>query len=255
MARYPCLALLLFIFVGCEDSRDPVDGSRPGIDSGSPGSDGGGTDGSRPGPDGASGDDGGVSDGGGSGSSTPICVLGCTSTSDCVTPSPAFDLDNYRCEDGWCHYTGCVDDDECRTTFGNPDYVCRDPGTGQRSCLEACASAADCGSGTAAFDGDNYRCDSGLCLYEGCNTDAECESTFGAAFGCFDIEPPSTPLPIPTADANCVRRCLSPADCTTDSGAYDFDNYSCESGACRYQGCNDDGECQTSLSSSSYVCR
>ncbi len=253
MARSLCVLLLL---VGCADTRDTVDGSRPGIDSGVPGSDGGGTDGSRPGTDGASGDDGGGgTDGGGPGPTTPFCVLGCTVTSDCVTASVAFDADNYRCEADWCRYTGCVDDGECRTAFANPDHVCRDPGTGVRSCLEGCSAAADCGSGTPAFDGDNYRCDSGLCIYAGCNADAECESTFGAAYGCFDVEPPTTPLPIPTADANCVRRCSSAADCGTDSGAYGADNYTCESGSCRYQGCNDDGECQTSLGSSSYVCR
>lgn len=257
MARRHCVLVCLcsFTVAGCGDSREAVDGSLPRADSGVAGVDGGATDGSRPRTDGASADTGSGSDGGGTVPATPFCVLGCATGADCATPSPAFDMDNYRCEGGACRYTGCVDDDECRATFANTSYVCRDPGTGLWSCQLGCVAASDCGSGTAAFDADNYRCESSLCIYQGCLSDVECESTFGGAFGCFDVEPPATPLPIPVADANCVRRCTSAADCGTDSGAFGADNYTCEGGACRYRGCNDDGECRTSLSSPAYVCR
>ena len=255
--RHACVlaCLVPLAIAGCGDSRSTFDGSAPRVDSGAPGPDGGAADASRPGPDGASADAGSDSDGGGPAPTTPFCVLSCATGADCVTPSPAFDLDNYRCEAGSCRYTGCVDDEECRATFASASYVCRDPGTGLRSCLLGCTAATECGSGTAAFDGDNYHCEAGLCIYQGCNSDLECESTLGGAYGCFDVEPPATPLPIPVADANCVRRCASAGDCATDSGAFGADNYMCEAGACRYRGCNDDVECRTSLSSPSYVCR
>ena len=259
MHRLACALLLLIS--GCGDSRDAADGSVPGMDGGvPPGSDGGGvdasgTDSGAP-PDGdLPGSDAGGTDGGGPGPSLALCVLGCGVDADCTTSSPAFDADNYRCDAGACVYTGCNTDAECRTTFSNPDYVCRDPGTGLASCLESCATSADCGSGTPAFDADNYRCDGGVCIYTGCNTDAECESTFIGGYGCFDVEPPATPLPLPTATRNCVRRCATADDCATDSGAFGADNYRCEAAACRWEGCNDDAECRTSLSSSAYVCR
>ena len=255
------LLLSLLLLAGCGDTRDTLDGGvPPGMDAGPGVLDGGvvpGTDGARPGEDGGGpGNDGG----GGADSGPPVptvsfCVLGCAVGSDCTTASPAFDADNYRCEGGQCRYTGCVDDAECQATFGATRWICRDPGTGVRSCVEGCASGADCGSGTSAFDVDNYACEGGICRYRGCNTDGECESTFGAAYGCIDAEPPPTPLPIPTAARNCIRRCASVDDCATDSGAFGADNYVCEGGACRYRGCNDDGECMTSLSSSAYVCR
>ncbi|MCB9595326.1 MAG: hypothetical protein H6719_21585 [Sandaracinaceae bacterium] len=256
------LSLTLLLLAGCSDTRGTVDGSvPPGLDAGSrdgavpPGTDGAippGTDGAIP--PGTDGGGGGV-DAGPPAPSVAFCVLGCAVEADCTTASPAFDEDNYVCEGTSCRYTGCVDDAECQATFSSADYVCRDPGTGVRSCLEGCVASADCGSATAAFDADNYTCDGGTCRYLGCNTDAECESTFGGAYGCIEAEPPPTPLPIPTATRNCVRRCASANDCATDSGAFGADNYVCEGGGCRYRGCNDDAECRTSLSSSSYVCR
>ena len=229
-----------------------MDAGAASVDSGTAALDGG-----RRSPDASPIRDGGTlgSDAGPPAPTFAYCVLGCVVGADCTTPSPAFDADNYRCEAGACRYTGCVDDAECASTFASSDYLCRDPGTGVRTCLEGCATSADCGATPGAFDADNYRCEAGTCRYEGCNTDTECEATFGAAYGCFATEPPPTPLPIPVAARNCVRRCSSPAECATDSGAFGADNFECVSGACRYRGCAADAECQASLSNSAYICR
>ena len=117
-------------------------------------------------------------------------------------------------------------------------------------------AAADCGSGTPAFDTDNYSCTAGTCRYDGCNTDTECRSTFGSsAHICATAAPPDTGLPIPLAERNCVLGCTGAADCSTGSAAFDADNYACISGACRYEGCNDDAECRASFMSATYVCR
>jgi len=255
--------LIALLLAGCADTRDAADaGARPSMDAGTvppPGTDGGapppGTDGGAPPPGTDAGDPPPGTDAGPPAPSITFCVLGCAVDADCTTASPAFDADNYRCDDGRCEYTGCVDDAECRATFSNTSYVCRDPGTGVRTCQQSCDAAADCGSGTPAFDANNYACEGGLCRYVGCRDDAECESSFGAGYGCFDRDPPPTPLPLPVATANCVRRCAGAADCATDSGAFGADNYACDAGACVYRGCNDDAECRTSLSSASYVCR
>lgn len=66
--------------------------------------------------------------------------------------------------------------------------LCRDvlpPDTGlpiptaARNCVLGCAVASDCSTGSAAFDADNYTClPSGGCRYAGCNSDAECVSSF-----------------------------------------------------------------------------
>lgn len=54
----------------------------------------------------------------------PTCGKGCSSVNDCNLGSPAFDVDNYDCIAGFCTYKGCNSDDECRSTFGNGEYVC-----------------------------------------------------------------------------------------------------------------------------------
>jgi hypothetical protein len=115
-------------------------------------------------------------------------------------------------------------------------------------CQQACSAPADCGTTSAAFDADNYDCTSSLCVYKGCNTDAECTSTFASsAYGCRTIAGAAT--------KTCVHLCSAPSDCATASAAFDADNYACDSGACRYLGCNTDAECASSFSSPAYVCR
>lgn len=120
------------------------------------------------------------------------CVMTCSAPADCAS-SAAFDADNYACEGGTCRYLGCNTDDECAGSFGSSAYVCRavmppDVGvpipTAAMNCVLGCASPSDCAT-SAAFDADNYACTGGACVYEGCNTDDECASTFsGTAWTC-----------------------------------------------------------------------
>ena len=229
------------------DGGGPADGAPPPGDAGLPAGDAG------PGRDaGGEGRDGGVDAGP---PPLPLCWIGCAADIDCDSSSPAYDRDNYRCVSGACRWQGCNADTECAATFGDARWVCRDLG-GLASCVQSCATASDCGSGTPAFDADNYSCAAGTCRYDGCNTDTECRSTFGSsAYVCAAVTPPDTGLPIPAADHNCVLGCSSAADCSTGSAAFDADNYACVSGSCRYEGCNDDAECRASFMSTGYVCR
>lgn len=200
--------------------------------------------------------DGGSRDGGGR-STEPIqfCQLACSAAADCGSASAAFDADNYACEAGACRYLGCNSDAECADSFADPDTVCRDL-AGLATCQSGCVSAADCATASAAFDADNYACDAGVCRYLGCNDDAECASSFAdARYGCREAEPPDTGLRLPTATRNCVLTCAMASDCSNASAAFDSDNYECDGGACRYVGCNDDGECASTFMDARYVCR
>jgi hypothetical protein len=262
---------IVVVVGGCDDGR----GRRPTASA-----DAGGTD-ARPmdaglRSDGALGDadappdgswfvDGGVEDGGrpdasadaggnDAGAPITICRLGCAVVADCDTGSPAFDADNYDCTARGCEYRGCNTDAECVATFASSEYGCASA-DGTRACLERCGSAVDCGSGTPAFDADNYRCASGYCRYDGCRNDGECVGTFGSGYVCATTMPPDIGLPIPTATRNCVRGCVVRADCTTGTAAFDADNYECVAGSCRYTGCTADSECHASFSSTRYVCR
>lgn len=186
-----------------------------------------------------------------------FCRIGCAAAADCATPSVAlYDATHYVCEASLCRWTGCQDDAECRAAFSRADYACRDVG-GLSQCVDTCATSADCGSGTAAFDGDNYECVSGVCSYTGCRDDAECAATFASSrYVCRRATLPDTGIPIPTAERNCVLGCASASDCALSAGAFDADNYTCNAdGACVYVGCNDDAECRASFMAERYVCR
>jgi hypothetical protein len=183
-----------------------------------------------------------------------FCRLACSSASDCVTPSAAFDADNYACTGGGCVYEGCNTDDECRSSFVDARYVCRDVGTGTPICTLGCAATSDCVTASAAFDADNYTCTMGACRYQGCNTDDECRSTYAdARYVCRMVD--AVPiLPLPTGARNCVLGCTTSADCTTPSAAFDADNYECRGGACIYVGCRSPDECRTSFADGRYTC-
>lgn len=118
------------------------------------------------------------------------------------------------------------------------------PLEGPPVCLGSCTVAADCVEPNAVdlVDEDNYACDTGVCRWLGCNSDAECL----AGYLCRHIE---GALPL------CYPPCSVPGDCAfagSEGTAYDDDNYACESGVCRWQGCNTDAECQAF--DSNHVC-
>ena len=186
-----------------------------------------------------------------------FCRASCVAPADCPPPGglALYAPDDYACEAGVCRWLGCDDDSECRAAFGRMDYACRDQG-GLPQCVQTCASSASCGSGSGAFDADNYECSAGVCSYLGCNTDAECVATFSdSRYVCRRVEPPALGLPVPVAERNCVLGCTTRSDCRTASPVADEDNYECREGACIYTGCNDDGECRAAFMSSTYVCR
>lgn len=163
----------------------------------------------------------------------PLCQIPCASLADCVQPgaSAPYDDDNYECtNEGYCLYTGCNSDSEC-AALGN--YVCADMGSGNY-CATACTAPADCDlGGGPAYDGDNYDCDAGACIYAGCNSDAECDASVAGTI-CVDLG---------AGVMTCATACSTATDCDQGQLAYDADNYECVSGHCEYLGCNSDAEC------------
>lgn len=186
------------------------------------------------------------------GPSMPYCRQTCSAAGDCATASAAYDADNYACESGFCQWKGCNSDAECQSSFASSAYVCKLQ-LGLKQCLKKCAAAADCAvAGSAAYDADNWSCESSTCKYIGCRSDGECAS-LGGGYICRKLDTPGVDpsLVVPT----CIKGCTKAADCATASAAYDTDNYACESGACKYIGCNSDSECQSAFMKSNYACK
>jgi hypothetical protein len=108
------------------------------------------------------------------GSDVPFCLPACATPADCNLGSPPYSADNYECQNNACVYTGCNDDAECRA-LGN--YLCRaSPGFVVPFCQPACTTPADCNQGSPPYDSDNYECLNDVCVYAGCNDDAECRA-------------------------------------------------------------------------------
>ena len=162
--------------------------------------------------------------------------------------------------------SGCIGTQHCIDGHSLDDCVCapgEDGGTGQhdgaagdgphdggggdsavptvKGCYPQCSVPADCATSVAYMDADNYACTSNYCHYLGCNTDAECQT-----LGSWVCRTQSVGV------RSCVHTCTTTADCSQNVAYMDADNYSCESGTCRYLGCNTDAECQTI---GPYACR
>ncbi len=111
-------------------------------------------------------------------SQVSLCIKSCVQPLDCSAGVAPWDEDNYACDDGACRYTGCNSDGECQSVANMEDYLCRVPLLGGvAQCLPSCTTAADCDMGSSAYDTDNYRCENNLCIYTGCNSNAECDES------------------------------------------------------------------------------
>jgi len=115
-------------------------------------------------------------------------------------------------------------------------------------CWQVCSTPADCAQQYPPWDEDNYSCEDGICRYDGCNSDAECQGVPGMeSYLCRPSVYGDAPV--------CVMSCGQAADCSQGMAPYNEDNYACEDGACRYTGCNSDEECQAVATMESYTCR
>ncbi len=106
-----------------------------------------------------------------------VCLSACAVPADCALQSgaEAYSADNYACDAGVCVYLGCLSDAECAESFLSDDYAC-DATQPIPSCMRKCSAPEDCAIASPAYDGDNWQCKAGFCVYQGCNTQAECDA-------------------------------------------------------------------------------
>ena len=190
------------------------------------------------------------------------CVMDCNTASDCVPAggNAITDADNYDCKNGRCEYKGCLSDAECDEIYGAVTaatgrvYRCNKNGAyGYPECTPVCSTAADCdlyGQGPSteyAYDFDNYKCESGFCVFTGCNSDAECETTtYSSDYKCLPQEYEGKTLKI------CTISCKSAADCA--NSAYPADFYECRNSQCVTKNCESDEWCRGYLGAD-YSCK
>ncbi len=186
-----------------------------------------------------------------------FCQYACTTVSDCIQgeSNATNDEDNYKCENHKCVYLGCLSDTECDEVYGAVTeatgrvYRCNPNGAyGYPECTPACSSAADCnnlceaGSTQYAYDLDNYKCESGLCVYTGCNSDSECEATMSSSdYKCLTQEYSGKTLNI------CNIPCETAADC--GNMVYSEEIYICENRQCKMKNCESDEWCAENVNS------
>lgn len=126
------------------------------------------------------------------GTSRPRCVKPCQTAADCANPDwgPAYDADNYVCQDGGCFYDQCHSDQECAQTDADHPRCALKLSTGKPICTSACENVLQCveaipGAPTPNLsDLDNYSCGEGFCQYLGCQSDEECHNNYGPTHSC-----------------------------------------------------------------------
>ncbi len=182
-----------------------------------------------------------------------FCQYACTTASDCIQSgsNAITDEDNYKCENRKCVYLGCLSDAECDEIYGpvtaytGKVYRCNKNGSyGYPECTPECTSASDCAAGETtdnAFDLDNYKCESGFCVYTGCNSDSECQSGGLDYMRCFPEKYGDKTLKI------CNKGCDTPADC--GSAIYPAELYLCENKQCKMKNCESDEWCAEQVNS------
>lgn len=239
-------------------SQDPS-GDEPG--SGGDHSDGGSAPAGSDGDAEVQPDEGPVSDDdnpGGGETGSKRCRTSCKSAADCVVSGAnAFtDEDNYECRNGDCIYKGCLNDAECDAVYGaipNKTYKCNPEGSyGVAECEPTCSTASDCSAYRDAYgdtteypyDNDNYECRNGLCVYTGCNSDAECEkiSSEYAQMKCIQ----------PDYYQNGIRICST--YCSDDSDCGETDRYECVNYQCVAKECPDTEWCRVNFGEN-FTCR
>jgi len=101
-----------------------------------------------------------------------FCLQSCADSSSCGIGTGPYVASNYSCVDGGCIFDGCSSDAECDAA--SPGTRCV-PAL-SKFCLRSCTEPDDCTTGVgAAWDGDNFECERGVCIYVGCNGDRECD--------------------------------------------------------------------------------
>jgi len=176
-----------------------------------------------------------------------VCVKKCDTASDCMPDNALeggiFDLDNWECTSGgYCRYLGCLDTEECKTTYPNKHvdgFICH---TGMCFVYE-CSFNFECTGfqKQQTNDSDNWTCDpaEGVCAWTGCNNNEECKADYaGSKEVCYPVANSGISI--------CAKACSVDSDCiAADAGPLnDENNMKCrDNSVCVTTGCRNDLEC------------
>lgn len=116
----------------------------------------------------------------------PECTPTCSNAADCNlygegSTQYAYDLDNNKCENGFCVYTGCLSDAECEATTYSDLYKCLPQeysGKTLKICTVACQTAGDCPNSGL------YECRDSVCVMKSCESDEWCRK-YDENYSCF----------------------------------------------------------------------
>jgi hypothetical protein len=197
--------------------------------------------------------------GGGGGDTTAsghvaTCVAVCTTAADCGTPGDAlYDPSHFTCTGGQCEWQGCTSASACSSDAMGGSFVCQAAeGATVPECIPACHTPADCvpsGNTIVLDNAAHYACTSGMCVWLGCASTAECSAAL-------QTTKVSCEQPAGAPAKTCVPTCTTANDCAMQSGGplYNASHYACTAGRCQWLGCKSTAECSATLQSSRYVC-
>ena len=120
----------------------------------------------------------------------PECTPVCSNAEDCNlygegSTQYAYDLDNNKCENGFCVYTGCNSDAECEVSTYSSDYKCIEQdysGKTLKICIIPCKTAADCAN--SVYPEEYYECRNSQCIAKSCESDEWCKEYVNSNFSC-----------------------------------------------------------------------
>jgi len=120
----------------------------------------------------------------------PECTPVCSDAADCNlygdgSTQYAYDLDNNKCENGFCVYTGCNSDAECEASTYSSDYKCIEQdysGKTLKICNIPCKTAADCAN--SVYPEGYYECRNSQCIAKSCESDEWCAENVNKNFSC-----------------------------------------------------------------------
>ncbi len=179
------------------------------------------------------------------------CKLSCTSPADCVPddPNDTHDANNFDCTDDVCVWKGCLNTAECVAVFPSTTGIECDTNVDPPACHAPCSTSDDCAYESTAqlypiYGPDNSTCDNSLCVWGGCNDNAECTDAYPSqTWVCHEY------MDIPI----CTIGCTVPGDCAGTKDLFLEDHWLCTDGACQHKGCTSTAEC-TDAYTADHVC-
>ena len=195
---------------------------------------------------------------------TSDCTQGTCESRQCDCQNPDYNPSDPICQDEDCSVSVCnlkCEDEACVVDFScEEDSDCFSSGLGTHcdagKCVQCTKDEQCTGTGESCVAGvckaactQNeecplfHACESGACVEKGCTTDRECILAAGSGQG-GSREDARLSKCLPSADDASVKQCKIPCE---NDGACGSELEVCESGFCKFVGCDTDEECRSYL--------